>query len=62
MKAFLTITEAAKLLKVNRSTVLRWLHKGLLEGMRLPGTRTWRIPLSSYEAFVKQHSYESREF
>jgi excisionase family DNA binding protein len=62
MKQFLTISEAAKLLKVNRSTVLRWLHKGLLEATRLPGTRTWRIPLSSYEAFIKQHFYEGREF
>ncbi len=62
MKAFLTVTEVAKLLKVNRSTVLRWMHKGLIPASRLPGTRTWRISLTDYESFVKTHSYESREF
>jgi excisionase family DNA binding protein len=61
MKSFLTIAEVAKLLKVNRSTVLRWTRRGLIRATRLPGTRTWRVPLSSYETFIKQHSYESRE-
>lgn len=62
MKSFLTIPEVAKLLKVNRSTVLRWMRKGLVTGaQRVPGTKRWHIPLASYEALLKHHPYESRE-
>jgi excisionase family DNA binding protein len=61
MKAFLTVPEVAKLLKVNRSTVLRWIGTGIIQGAsKLPGTKQWRIPLSSYEEFHKLH-YENRE-
>jgi excisionase family DNA binding protein len=61
MKAFLTVPEVARLLKVNRSTVLRWIQKGVIQGAsKLPGTKQWRIPLASYEAFHKT-VYENRE-
>jgi excisionase family DNA binding protein len=54
MKAFLNASEIAKLLRVNRSTVVRWLEKGLIKGaMRPSGRHQWRIPLESYDKFIK---------
>ena len=35
-KAFLTTTEAARLLEVDRRTVHRWIRLGQLPAMRLP--------------------------
>jgi predicted site-specific integrase-resolvase len=54
MKAYLNASEIAKLLKVDRATVSRWLKKGLLHGaVRLESTHQWRVPLAAYENFVK---------
>jgi excisionase family DNA binding protein len=54
MKLFLNASEFAKLLGVSRATVTRWVKKGLIKGVIRPtGARTWRIPLTSYEQFVK---------
>ena len=56
MKVFLNAAEVAKLMKVNRATVVRWAQKGLLKGaMRIEGKHRWRIPLSAYEELVKKH-------
>ncbi len=56
MKAYLNASEIAKLLKVDRATVSRWLKKGLLRGaVRLESTHQWRVPLVAYENFVKNN-------
>ncbi len=61
MKTFLNASEMAKLLKVDRATVTRWIRKGLIKGVIRPAkTQQWRIPLSSYEQLMKSH-YESRQ-
>lgn len=53
MRAYLNASEIAKLLKVNRATVSRWIKKGLLKGaVRLENTHQWRVPLEAYENFI----------
>ena len=55
MKAYLTASEVAKLLKVDRATVTRWIKKGIITNVIRPaGTRQWRIPLSVYEQLAKR--------
>jgi excisionase family DNA binding protein len=55
MKAYLNAAELAKLLKVNRATVSRWIKQGLITGAFRPGKQQqWRIPLSSYEELAKR--------
>ena len=54
MKLFLNASEVAKLLKVDRATVTRWVKKGLIKGVIRPkGARMWRIPLASYQDLLK---------
>ena len=54
MKLFLNASEVAKLLNVDRATVTRWVKKGVIKGVIRPnGVRNWRIPLASYEEFLK---------
>jgi len=62
MKTFLNASEVAKLLKVDRATVSRWLKKGLIEGAISPSEgHQWRIPLSSIEKLRKERGQnESR--
>lgn len=60
MKVFLNASEVAKLLKVDRATVSRWLNKGLFKGaVRIEANHQWRIPLESYERFIKGRNNES---
>jgi len=55
MKLYFTANEVAKLLSVDRATVIRWIRKGIITGAQRPfGTRNWRIPLASYEALEKK--------
>lgn len=49
----LTTAEAAKLLRVGRSTVTRWVRLGQLKAMRLP-SGTFRIPRSEVEKLLRQ--------
>jgi len=59
MKAFLNAAEVAKLVKVDRATVSRWIKKGVIKGVIRPKhTQNWRIPLSSDEELLRQR--ESR--
>jgi excisionase family DNA binding protein len=49
MKQFLTAAEVAKLLNVDRATVIRWIRRDMVKhAHRPPGSRQWRIPLASY--------------
>lgn len=55
MKSFLNASEVAKLLSVDRATVSRWIKSGLIKNVVRPkGSQNWRIPIASYEEFVKQ--------
>ncbi|MDO8619503.1 MAG: helix-turn-helix domain-containing protein [Candidatus Daviesbacteria bacterium] len=57
MKGYLNAAEIAKLLKVDRATVSRWIQKGFLKGAaRLEKTHQWRIPLTAYENFIKNRN------
>jgi excisionase family DNA binding protein len=47
-----TPDQAAKELQVCRSTVLEWLRKGKLKGVKL-GHRTWRISADALAEFVR---------
>lgn len=54
MQAYLNASEVAKLLKVNRATVSRWVKKGLIQGaVRADRAGQWRIPLEAYDKLVK---------
>ena len=53
MKAYFNAAEIAKLLKVDRATVSRWIKKGQLKATRLNDTHQWRIPIAAYENFIK---------
>jgi len=55
MKTYLSAAEVAKLLKVDRATVGRWLQKGQIDGaVRTSQGNKWRIPLASYEKLIKE--------
>jgi len=41
MEEVYTTLEASKILKVDRGTLSRWLHRGVIPGVKLG--RTWRI-------------------
>jgi excisionase family DNA binding protein len=54
MKVYLNASEIAKLLRVDRATVTRWIKKGVIKGVQRPtNTQQWRIPMSSYEELIK---------
>lgn len=54
MKAYLNASEVAKLLRVDRATVSRWLQKGRIPGaIRADRAGQWRIPLESYDKLIK---------
>jgi excisionase family DNA binding protein len=54
MKQFLNASEIAKLLGVDRATVIRWIKKGFVKGVIRPqGSQQWKIPLSAYEEMSK---------
>jgi excisionase family DNA binding protein len=48
----LTTIEAAALLKVHRETVLRWIRRGRVRGVKL--SRTWRVPASEVERLLSE--------
>jgi predicted site-specific integrase-resolvase len=55
MKLYLTATEAAKLLQVDRATVSRWAKQGKFkDAVRIDNPPTWQIPLTSVESLVKK--------
>lgn len=59
MKAFLSASEVAKLINVDRATVTRWIKKGMVKGVIRPeGSQQWRIPIAAYQELLTHH--ESR--
>lgn len=47
----LTIEEAAQFLNISRATVYRLVKKGLLEKVKEPGHRAWKVTMSSLDAY-----------
>lgn len=59
-REWLTIKEAAAMLRVSEYTVRRWLQRQIIRGVKLPTTRAgWRIPKDEIERLL--HLGESRE-
>jgi predicted site-specific integrase-resolvase len=54
MRLYLTATEAAKVLKVDRATVSRWAKQGKFkDAVRIDNPPIWQIPLASVETVMK---------
>ncbi len=53
--AYLTAPQAAKICRVDRRTLLRWLDRGLLKGHRPAGGR-YRVLPSDLRQFMKAHA------
>ena len=51
LERLLRVSEVAKILNVERHTVLNWIKKGKLRAIRLPGGR-FRIPESEVKRIV----------
>ena len=49
----LTLEQVAERLNVDKSTVRRWLSRGLIKNVRIFGHRTKRIPASAVNAFLE---------
>ena len=56
MKNYLGTVEFAGIVGKDRSTVERWIKKGLVPGVRKVG-RTYRIPISEVENYKKSPEY-----
>ncbi|MEW6277436.1 MAG: helix-turn-helix domain-containing protein [Candidatus Eremiobacterota bacterium] len=52
MDEILTPVEVARRLKVKKRTVLEWLRRGKLKGLKLG--RLWRIRMRDLEAFLQR--------
>jgi excisionase family DNA binding protein len=53
VKQFFNAAEVAKLIKVDRATVTRWIERGFLKAQRI-GKSRWRISFSAYEKLIRQ--------
>lgn len=50
---YLTPRQVATKLQVGEPTVIRWLNRGLLRGVKFGGRRLWRISRQEIERFEK---------
>jgi excisionase family DNA binding protein len=49
------VAEVAERLDVHPQTIREWLREGVLDGIRLGGTKAgWRIPAGSVDAFIER--------
>lgn len=49
------VADVAERLDVHQQTVREWLRLGVLDGVRLGGTKAgWRIPSSAVDAFLER--------
>ncbi len=51
MPEFITVTEAAKMLKVDPATIRNWLKTGKIKGKKLVGTQ-WRVNLDELKKIL----------
>ena len=56
MSELLTLEEAAAKVKVKPRTVLDWLQKGKLDGVKVG--KQWRVPAEHLEAFIRPATAE----
>jgi IS30 family transposase len=54
--AYVKVSEIAPMIGRTSSTVYKDLRNGAIEGALKVGPRTWRIPISSAEAYVKSRT------
>ena len=55
MILYLTATEVAKVLQVDRATVSRWAKQGKFQGaVKKEDPPTWQIPLASVESLMQK--------
>ena len=60
MKALLTVSEVAQILRVHTTTVRRWVQQGTLEAVALPRRNTmahptYRIKSETLQRVLKEH-------
>ena len=49
MRSYISAYKLAKMLRVNRSTVARWIENGKIkQAYKIKGRQSWLIPISSY--------------
>ncbi len=54
MKAYLNASEVARTLGVDRTTVSRWVKRGVIKGaIRAANNQQWRTPLEAYNKLLK---------
>ncbi len=53
--AFHTTGQVAKLCRVTKRTVIKWIESGRLRGFRLPGSTHRRVAAADLAAFLKAH-------
>lgn len=54
MKRYLNASDVARILKVDRATIIRWIKSNLIKGEQKPsGRREWVISISDFEQFIK---------
>jgi excisionase family DNA binding protein len=52
----LTGPEVARELKISRALAFRWMQKGILPTVRVPGARTVRVPREALLNWVKKQT------
>ena len=50
MKDYLTVKELARIERIHRATVTRWIHREFFPNARMVA-KEWRIPIAEYEAW-----------
>ncbi len=53
MDEYLTVKEIAKLLKVERDTVIRWIMSDRLRAFKPGNGRFWRVRRQDFQRFVR---------
>jgi hypothetical protein len=55
MKRLLNASDVARLLKVDRATIIRKIKRGEIQGeQQAEGRKEWLVPLSVYEELLKK--------
>lgn len=64
MDLLLRVGEVARMLNVNRKTVLQWIEEGQLDAIELPPTSVrdlYRVRSSKLEEFLEAHTTTHKE-
>lgn len=54
MKRFVSTKEAARIFEVQPLTIRQWCRDGILEAIKPPGTKAWKIPRESIERLAQK--------